>query len=81
MADLDADPLVDQQISQLKLKISRMEQENRALRDKIEATNSGISSYISEMSTMLDSCDLSMAPRGAGGQSQTMVESGPRDQD
>jgi len=42
-----------------------MEQENRALRDKIENTNSGISSYISEMSTMLDSQELSNAPRGA----------------
>ena len=72
--DLEADPIVDQQISQLKLKVQRMEQENRALRDKIENTNSGISSYISEMSTMLDSQELSNAPRGA----QPMVD---RDQD
>ena len=66
--DLEADPIVDQQISQLKLKIQRMEQENRALRDKIENTNSGISSYVTEMSTMLDSQEISNAPRGAGGQ-------------
>jgi hypothetical protein len=52
----------------MKVKISRMEQENRTLRDKIDSTNDGISSYISEMSTMLDSSEFSNAPRGAGGQ-------------
>ena len=53
--DLDADPVLDQQINQLRAKISRIEIENRDLKDKIEVTNEGISSYISEMSTMLDS--------------------------
>lgn len=59
-----------------------MESENRALRDKIESTNDGISSYISEMSTMLDSQDFSMAPRGAAGGQQPLLENNIiRDQD
>jgi predicted RNase H-like nuclease (RuvC/YqgF family) len=56
--DLESDPVLDQQISQLRTKISRVEIENRDLKDKIEVTNDGISSYISEMSTMLDSQEL-----------------------
>ena len=63
--DLEADPLDDQQINQLQLKITRIKDENKGLREKIEAANSGISSYISEMSTMLDSNDLSMLGSGA----------------
>ena len=58
--DLESDPLLDQQITQLQQKITRVKDENKSLREKIEATNAGISSYISEMSTMLDSNDLSM---------------------
>ena len=56
--DLEADPVVDQQIGQMRTKIQRLEEENRSLRDKIEGTNDGISSYISEMSTMLDSQEI-----------------------
>lgn len=35
-----------------------MKSENVSLKEKIENTNNGISSYISEMSTMLDSNDF-----------------------
>ena len=40
--DLEADPVVDQQIGQMRTKIQRLEEENRSLRDKIEGTNDGI---------------------------------------
>ena len=52
------------------MKINRIEMENRDLKDKIEVTNEGISSYIAEMSTMLDSQELgqNFNGRGTGGQ-------------
>ena len=56
--NLQSDPVLDQQIEQLKTKIERMELEGRQLNQKIEDTNNSISGYISEMSTMLDSQDL-----------------------
>ena len=41
------------------MKIDRIKNENNCFREKIENTNGGISSYISEMSTLLDSSELS----------------------
>ena len=53
--NLDSDPIIDQQINQLKIKIQRMQEENKSLDEKIESTNENISNYISEMSSMIDS--------------------------
>ena len=53
--NLDSDPILDQQINQLKIKIQRMQEENNSLDEKIESTNENISTYISEMSSMIDS--------------------------
>jgi predicted RNase H-like nuclease (RuvC/YqgF family) len=53
--NLDSDPILDQQINQLKIKIQRMQEENKCLDEKIESTNENISTYISEMSSMIDS--------------------------
>lgn len=52
--NLEADPLLDQQIQQLKNKIRRMERDNTGLEERIASTNDGISNYINEMSNMLD---------------------------
>jgi uncharacterized phage infection (PIP) family protein YhgE len=56
--DLDADPLLDEEINKLKTKIDKLTRENNAIRDKIENTNGGIEAYISEMSTLVDSQDF-----------------------
>ena len=53
--NLESDPILDQQINQLKLKNQRIQEENKSLREKIESTNDNISAYLSEMSSMIDS--------------------------
>lgn len=53
--DLEADPLIDEEINKLQIKIDKLSRENDAIRDKIENTNGGIETYISEMSTLIDS--------------------------
>ena len=58
VVDLEADPILDEEITALQDKIKRLTIENQTVREKIENTNSGISSYISEMSSLLDSQDM-----------------------
>lgn len=55
ITNLESDPLLDEDIERLTLKIQRLRNENSGIKSKIDNTNGGISSYISEMSTMLDS--------------------------
>ena len=57
--DLEADPILDEEISRLQTHIEKLTVENDAIRDKIDNTSGGISSYISEMSTLIDSQELS----------------------
>ena len=52
---MECDPLLDDEINRLQIKIERLMNENAGIKDKLEATNGGISSYIGEMSTLLDS--------------------------
>ena len=59
IVNLDSDPLLDEEIERLNVKIERTKIDNNAMRDKIENTNGGISGYISEMSTLLDSTEFS----------------------
>lgn len=47
--------MLDNEIARLQLKIERLMNENAGIKEKLEATNGGISSYIGEMSTLLDS--------------------------
>lgn len=42
-----------------------MTSDNANIRDKIENTNGGISSYISEMSTMIDSQEMQLETESA----------------
>lgn len=53
--NLESDPILDEDISRLQSKIDRLKEDNNSLKLKISNTNSGISSYISEMSTLLES--------------------------
>ena len=55
--DLQSDPLLDQQISQLQTKVRRVEEENKQLQSQISQANASITDYITEMSTMLDAND------------------------
>jgi len=56
--DLEADPLLDQEVEKLRAKIERLESEDKQLKEKIDSTNASISTYMSEMSNVIDSVDL-----------------------
>ena len=56
--DLASDPILDEQIAQLRAKVERLKNENQSVKEKIENTNSSVSTYISEMTSMIDSNDF-----------------------
>ena len=55
---MNSDPLLDDEIEKLKVKIERLQSETGALKEKLDNTSSGVSNYIGEMNTLLDSQDF-----------------------